>query len=941
MKNMKVDILGISETFLKDTGDFITTLPSGEKYRTIYSGGDISRKGTAFILSQKFMNCVDIILLISNRVMAIKVQAKPVDIFIVQCYAPNLESPHEEKEAFYDQVRETIARKKSQEVLILMGDFNAKVGNEKIGNIIGPYGLGNKNDSGDLLINFCLENDLFVCNTWFEQKENSRYTWTSPNGIIKNQIDYVCVSKRYRNAITNAKSRPGADCGSDHNPVVINMNLKLKRPVRKSTVRKWDLQKLKDTETKKLFKETFVDEMQKRNNTNYSSENVEENWKNLKEALEITGKEVIGYSKMVGKKKWMTQEILELMEIRKMYKNQDSPEGKLKYKDLHKNIQRTCRQARENFINKECEEAERLEIIDSSRFHKKVNELTWGNNKKISNSLIDADGKELFDPELILKRWTQYCANLYQDERIVLETTPIEENEIPEFTVNQVKNVIKRLNNQKSPGCDNIPSEFIKILDGAGLGIITDMINSIYRTGVIPTDFLQSIFIPLPKVNKAKNCTDFRTISLISHTSKILLYLIKDRIYKIIEDNLSETQMGFRGGRGCRDGICAMRILLEKSVEKDKDIFMTFIDYEKAFDNVNHVKLIQILHSINIPLADIRLIEKLYWGQRGKVKTSAGLSEDFTIIKGVRQGCIISPVLFNIYVEQIIKESIAQEPHGILVNNRLVNNLRYADDLVLLSSSLDGLKTLLLKLTDASTKYNMKVNVKKSKYMRVSKRENRRMTNINVNGQVFEEVAAYKYLGTEITNDSRCEVEIKKRIVLAKNAFWKHKEIMRRNVSKSTKLRLLKTYVFSIMTYGCEAWTVSNIFSKKINAFEQWCYRRMMKVSWIDRITNEEILRRMGKERPELLNIIRERKLKFAGHMIRGSGGELLLDIIEGNVNGPRSRGRPRRVWLDDVKKWLGVSTYQECKNLANNRELFRSTITERLATIDIDDATE
>lgn len=132
-------------------------------------------------------------------------------------------------------------------------------------------------------------------------------------------------------------------------------------------------------------------------------------------------------------------------------------------------------------------------------------------------------------------------------------------------------------------------------------------------------------------------------------------------------------------------------------------------------------KLISILKSINIPKADIRLTEQLYWKQKGKVKTSAGISEDFIILKDVRQGCIISPLLFNIYIEQIIKESIAQNHHGVKINNRIVNNLKYADDLVLSSSSLAGLKDLLQKLSDTSIRYNMKINVKKSKYMHVKK----------------------------------------------------------------------------------------------------------------------------------------------------------------------------------------------------------------------------
>lgn len=942
MKNMNIDILGVSETFLQGTGDFTTNLPTGERFRTMYSGGDISRKGTAFICNERTATHVTNILPISERIIAINVQASPANIFIIQCYAPNLATDDEEKEAFYDDLRETIKKKKYQEVLILTGDFNAKVGNQKVDDVIGPYGLGIRNSAGELFINFCHENNLFVCNTWFQQKEASRHTWISPDGGTKNQIDFVCVNKRYRNAITNAKSRPGADCGSDHNPVVINMNIKLKKITKKKIVKKWDLEKLNNEESRNTFVETFNKETLEVYSNTYTKENIEENWKIFKHILESTAKEVIGFSKRgEKKKKWITQEIINLMEERKKHKRPQSEEDQIKYKELKRKIQKLCRKEKENFINLECQEAENLERIDSARFHKKVNELTWGTkSKRIECTLNDENGNEIFEPELILKRWAQYCEKLYKDERPDRRTTSPEEDEIPEFNTHQIKLVLKRLNKKKAPGSDNIPAELLKLMEGAGLVFFTDLINMIYKKGIIPTDFMESVFIPIPKVCKAKNCADFRTISLISHASKILLYLIKDRIYNLIEENLSETQMGFRGGKGCRDAISAMRVLLEKKVEKGQDIFLTFIDYEKAFDNVSHEKLVSILRNINLPQADIRLIEELYWGQKGKVRTSLGLSEDFTISKGTRQGCIISPLLFNIYVEQIIKESIADNEHGITINNRVINNLRYADDLVLLSSDRNGLKTLLKKLHDASTKYNMKINVKKSKYMRMSKKEHRRLTNIDVNGQVFEEVAKYKYLGSEITNDGRCQVEINKRIGIAKNAFWKHRDLMTRNISKTTKLRLLKTYVFSILTYGCEAWTIHPEFGKKITSFELWCYRRMLKVSWVDKITNVEILRRMGKSTPELLKDIRERKLKFAGHIMRGSSGQLLLDIIEGDVEGPRPRGRPRRMWLDDVKEWLGVGSYEECKELAMNRELFRTTVTRRLATIDHDDAT-
>ncbi|KAI5728841.1 hypothetical protein M8J77_021978 [Diaphorina citri] len=942
MKNLNLDICGISETFWSDSSDFCHALPSGEKYRIIYSGGEIRRRGVAVILEQKISNLVKSVHMISERIIAIKINSSPVNTLIVQCYAPTLDSSDEEKTKFYDDLRTSLEHKHFQDILVMMGDFNGKVGDKRINNIVGPHGLGDINSSGQDLINFCSENDLFIANTWFEQKPSARHTWTSPDGNYKNQIDFVCVSNRFRNSVTNAKAKPGSDCGSDHNPVVINMRIKLKRLVKKTSSKKWDVVKTKIPDTKTLFSEDVSKRLETAFATHYNKVNIEDNWKTLKEVITSSATENIGTETTKTKKKWMTMEILNLMETRKIYKNSQKPEDKTKYTQLKREIQKLCRQKKEEYLNSECAEAERLESIDSAKFHKKVKEM-MENHKKVTYSLNDANGNEIFDSEQMLKRWKEYCAELYNDERPRAPQIEVLDSEIPQFTVEDIKKAISHLSNGKACGSDNIPAEFLKLSDQSSLTLITDMINVMYKTGNILSDFLSSTFITLPKVNKAKNCSQFRTISLISHASKILLQLIKQRINGQIENSLSETQMGFRAGKGCRDALTVMRILLEKNINKDKDVFVAFIDYEKAFDNINHEKLIKILQKINIPKPDIRLIVSLYWGQNGKVRTSTGTSEEFQILKGVRQGCIISPLLFNVYAEQIIKEAFQGVQLGISLNGRIINNLRYADDLVLLANTKQDLVTLLENLHESSIKYNMKININKSKVMLVSKKANRRTPKIEIDNQTLEGVNNYKYLGANISSDGKSDDEIKRRIAIAKTSFWRHKEIMRRNISRKTKLRLLQTYIFSVMSYGCESWTLKEETSRRINSFENWCYRRMLKVSWRDRITNCEILRRMGKTHFEWLNIIRERKIKFAGHVLRGSSGELMLDVMECNMEGTRGRGRPRRMWFHNISEWLGM-TFTDCKTLAQDRQLFRTTtnlVLSSLATIDIDDATE
>uniref|UniRef100_A0A8D8VS39 Endonuclease-reverse transcriptase n=1 Tax=Cacopsylla melanoneura TaxID=428564 RepID=A0A8D8VS39_9HEMI len=163
-----------------------------------------------------------------------------------------------------------------------------------------------------------------------------------------------------------------------------------------------------------------------------------------------------------------------------------------------------------------------------------------------------------------------------------------------------------------------------------------------------------------------------------------------------------------------------------------------------------------------------------------------------------------------------------------------------------IGTSKEELEKLLRKVMIICEKYGMKMDMKKTKVMLVAKGETEleRRLNIKMGSETLEQVTSYQYLGALIHNDGRCIKEIKKRIGMGKSAFWVHKEMMTRNIlSKGTKLRLLKTYVYSVMSYGCESWTLDETTSKRITSFENWCYRRMLKISWKDKVTNTEVLR--------------------------------------------------------------------------------------------------
>ena len=217
----------------------------------------------------------------------------------------------------------------------------------------------------------------------------------------------------------------------------------------------------------------------------------------------------------------------------------------------------------------------------------------------------------LFEEEAIQERWCEYVGELFDDQRG--DIPKFDQLEGPEILVKEVENAIKSMKNGKAPGDDGVTSEMLQALDQLGVTRVTELCNKIYDTGHIPEDLKKSTFLPIPKKSKAVNCSDYRTISLMSHVTKILLKVILQRNKTKIDVEISETQSGFRKGRGTREGIFNLRTINERYLEKEKDVYICFIDYEKAFDRVNHDKLCEVLKSTGIDGKDIRIIARLYW----------------------------------------------------------------------------------------------------------------------------------------------------------------------------------------------------------------------------------------------------------------------------------------------------------------------------------------
>ena len=233
--------------------------------------------------------------------------------------------------------------------------------------------------------------------------------------------------------------------------------------------------------------------------------------------------------------------------------------------------------------------------------------------------------------------------------------------------------------------------------------------QQIWKTQQWLQDWKRSVFIPISKKGNAKECSNYHTIALISHAREVMLKMLQSRLQQYINQELPDVQAGFRKGRGSRDQIANIRWIIEKARVPEKHLLLLYWVI-KAFDYVDHNKLWKILQERRIPDHPTCLLRNLYASEEATVRTRHGTTDWFQIGKGVCQGCILSPYLFNLYAEYIMwNAGLDDSQAGIKTARRNINNLRYTNDTILMAESEEELKSLLMKLKKESEKAGLKL----------------------------------------------------------------------------------------------------------------------------------------------------------------------------------------------------------------------------------------
>ena len=409
-----MDILGISEMRWTRNGKICN-----EDKTIIYSGHEDQHiRGVGMILSKAASQALIGWKPVNERIIMARFQSKHTKTTIVQVYAPTEdadEDDKDDKDKFYDQLQDTIDDIPSHDIKLLIGDMNAQISKNRQGieHVIGPHATSCKtNDNGERLILFRSMNNLCIGNTYFAHKSIHKKTWRSPDGRIKNEIDYICINKRWRSTIQDVRTYRGADVGTDHHLVRASLRLRFKRQKERITVRPYAIEKLKDHNTVTQYQITIQNRFEQ---LQYITD-VNEHWKQFKEAVTESAEETIGRRRRTQKERWIRNSTWQLIDERKTTKIQrdqaktpdEQQAAAAKYKSLDRKVKRSCRADKKEWLKQKGDEAqEAANRNDAKTLYRIVRELT-GSRSNSNTPIKDKNGKALLTKEEQDARWIEY-----------------------------------------------------------------------------------------------------------------------------------------------------------------------------------------------------------------------------------------------------------------------------------------------------------------------------------------------------------------------------------------------------------------------------------------------------------------------------------------------------------------------------------------------------
>lgn len=885
MNKRQIKIAVLTETKKKGSGT-----DSMKDYVTIYSGVPKTNRAAAGVMICVHKSYRDKIVnynICHERIISVRIKMGERYITVIGTYAPE-EGRNEESNEFYENLQNVTQSVNNHDYKIIAGDLNAKVGDRRIGKTVGTFGTGEKNENGKKLIDYCIYNQLRILNTFFRHKELHKITWQARGS--HSTIDYIISSDEAAKACSDVRAYRSYDIGTDHFLVQAKFQLPSKNIPKKEDFKKQRLnvRSLDDPTTRWLYQrrlDIIAEE-------ELYSDDIETEWNTIVRVVDKAAKESLGMIRVRRPEKrirnWspeMKQLVEEKRKAFRKWMSSRKVEDKVEYNKRSALVKRKARELqRESWDNF-------TTFLEQETY--KLRPKTYKIIRRIDSNF----NERVQLPKLRLEDAKAYYTNLWKEaaEEQRQKQPPEDEGNVA-ITYAELEEAMKKCKNARAPGEDGIAAELFKYASIKFKKRLLKIYNNMWKKETIPKNHRTAVVLPIFKKGDMSKAENYRGISLLNTGYKIYTKILTQKLTEIAEEKLLECQNGFRKGRSCTDASFTIKLLMEKRIEYSQEMHMCFIDFEKAYDNVNRNKLFSALEEYNIPKKLIRAIESLYEDTMIRVKIGEEMSECEKINKGVRQGCPLSCILFNIYMDKIIRQWKATDPKGVkITNTEQIETLLFADDQVIVAENEDELQRSVFKLEKIAKEYGMKISTAKTKVIAFRGKEQKR-SKIVVNGRIIEQVGKFRYLGVDISSEG--EVDVQSKISKFLKITGLINKILRHNkTTRETRLRVYNTLAVPMLTYGSETWALRKTDKKRIEAAEMRYLRRTAGLTLRDRKRSEEI-RNFLKTTP-LTQRIKTYRKKWREHVGRMEEHRSPKTVLKYTPRGKRPTGRPRQRILD------------------------------------------
>ena len=524
---------------------------------------------------------------------------------------------------------------------------------------------------------------------------------------------------------------------------------------------------------------------------------------------------------------------------------------------------------------------------------------------------------------------------------------------VAEPTLAEVQSIVASLRNAAAPGEDGITAPMLKA-SPTSLSYLHRLLCLVWRLRKAPMQWKHALLVALYKGKGDKRaCDNLRGISLLSIPGKVYAALLLRRLSQHLHSRLHEAQCGFVPGRGLTDAAFVLQQLMARSWSHAAPLYLAFIDLRKAFDSVPRDALWRVLRAYGAPPLLVELLMDLHTGTQAAVRLGALKGEPFSVSCGVRQMCVIAPLLFNVFIDFVVRQALARMPSdcGVYAAFRSEGRslpvvgadptsdhiplLMYADDMALTCPCPEQLATFLGVMDDVCAECGLSINASKTEVMAVGREDViPPLAPIVLRGGPVKQVAQFKYLGSLVSADCSCGAEIKARIAKAGAAFHSLKHVWDSPLGVGLKSVVYATCVRSILLFGGECWVPTTALTGRLNTFHNNCLRRIVGVRRSDMHSSSYLYERCAEH--DIYTHLSVLRLRHYGHVQRMLGARFPKRAL---CSGPppgfekRVEGRPRTQWsqlVDGDLASLAASLGVSCSSLDalhTNRSAWRGAL--------------